>query len=64
MLKTTPAVFAVGTDYQIMVEVQREALMSVRIGENTYYDESNGIMNSLSPLPLDDQMSCACDKGP
>ena len=50
MLKTTPAVFAVGTDYQIMVEVQREALMSVRIGEKTYDDESNGIMNSLSPL--------------
>ena len=50
MLKTSPAVFAVGNQYQIMVEVQSESLMSVKIGEKTYYDESNGIMNSLSPL--------------
>ena len=50
MLKTAPAVFAVGNTYQIMVEVQNESLMSVKIGDKTYYDESNGIMNSLSPL--------------
>ncbi len=50
MLKSSPAVFAVGNNYQIMVEVQSEAFMSVKIGNKTYYDESNGIMNSLSPL--------------
>ncbi len=50
MLKTTPAVFAVGNEYQIMVEVEKEALMSVKVGEEIYYDESNGIMNSLSPI--------------
>lgn len=50
MLKTSPAVFAVGNDYQIMVEIQTESLMSVTVGEMTYYDESNGIMNSLNPL--------------
>lgn len=50
MLKTSPAVFAVGNNYQIMVELQNEALMSVKIGGKTYYDESNGIMNSLSPV--------------
>lgn len=50
MIKTAPAVFAVGTNYQIMVEVQSESLMSVIIGDKTYFDESNGIMNSLSPL--------------
>lgn len=50
MLKTCPAVFAVGNHYQIMVEVQSESLMSVKIGDKTYYDESNGIMNSLSPI--------------
>lgn len=33
MLKTSPAVFAVGTDYQIMVEVEKEALMYVNVGE-------------------------------
>jgi len=50
MLKTSPAVFAVGNHYQIIVEVQSESLMHVKIGSKTYYDESNGIMNSLSPL--------------
>ena len=36
MLKTSPAVFAVGNQYQIMVETTSECLMSVKIGENTY----------------------------
>lgn len=50
MLKTAPAVFAVGKNYQIMVEVECESLMSLKVGENIYYDETNGIMNSLSPI--------------
>lgn len=50
MLKTSPAVFAVGNDYQIMFEVNSNALISDRVGENTYYDESNGIMNTLSSM--------------
>jgi len=50
MLRTVPAVFAVGDCYQIMVEVRREALVSVRIGDQTYYDESNGIMNSRASI--------------
>ncbi len=50
MLKTAPAVFAVGNDYQIMVEVKNESLMSVKVGDKTYYDETNGIMNSLLPI--------------
>lgn len=50
MLKTTPAVFAVGNEYQIMVEVKHESLLWVRVGNETYYDASNGIMNSLSNL--------------
>ena len=50
MLKTTPAVFAVGNEYQIMVEVERESLFWVQVGSETYYDASNGIMNSLSNL--------------
>ncbi len=48
MLKTTPAVFAVSDEYQIMVEVKCEALFSVKVNGNVYYDETNGIMNSLS----------------
>ncbi len=50
MLKTAPTVFAVGNDYQIMFEVEKESLVSIRVGEETYFDESNGIMNSLSSM--------------
>lgn len=50
MLKTLPAVFAVDRSYQIMVQVKSEALMYVKIGDKTYYDDSNGIMNSLYPI--------------
>lgn len=50
MLKTSPAVFAVGNNYQIMVEVTKESLFSVKIGEDEYFDESNGIMNSLADI--------------
>lgn len=50
MLKTVPAVFAVGDCYQIMVEVRRDALVSVRVGDRIYYDEANGIMNSRASI--------------
>jgi len=50
MLKTTPAVFAVGDRYQIMVQVRGEAMVGIRIGDRIWYDASNGIMNSLSEL--------------
>lgn len=50
MIKNSPAVFAVGKTYQIMVEVQGEALVSVKIGKKTYYDEANGVMKSLLPV--------------
>ncbi len=50
MLKTAPAVFAVGREYQIMVPVTEPSLMWVRVGETCYYDESNGVMRSLSPI--------------
>ena len=47
MLKTTPAVFAVGKYYQIMVPVTEQSLFYVKVGDKTYYDEANGIMRSL-----------------
>lgn len=50
MLKTAPAVFAVGNDYQIMARVEKESLFWIKAGSKNYYDESNGIMNSLSEL--------------
>ena len=50
MLKTAPAVFAVENTYQIMVETERAVLFSVRVGNEEYFDESNGILRSLSDL--------------
>ncbi len=50
MIKTAPAVFAVGNDYQIMFEIEQPTLVSVKIGDEQYFDESNGIMNTLSSL--------------
>ncbi len=47
MLKTTPAVFAVGKNYQIMVPVTTNSLFWVEVGNKCFYDESNGIMRSL-----------------
>ena len=50
MLKTAPAVFAVEDTYQILVSVTAPSLFWVEIGEESYYDASNGIMRSLSDL--------------
>ncbi len=46
VLKTAPAVFSVGNEYQIMVPVREETLMSVKVGDKKYYDHSNGIIRS------------------
>ena len=42
-LKYNPTVCVVGEKYQIMVVTWCEALISVRVGEKTYYNHSNGI---------------------
>lgn len=46
MLLYSPAVFAVGENYQIIVPVDRESLFWVRVGDTDYYDESNGVMRT------------------
>lgn len=46
----TPAVFAVGRDYQILLPVEEQALFWVQVGEETYCDASNGVMNTLSRI--------------
>ena len=43
---TTPIVYAVGKDYQIMVPVTCETLMWVQVGKRKYYDDVNGILRS------------------
>lgn len=50
MLKTSPAVFAVGKNYQIMVPVTKPSLMWVKIGDKCYFDELNGIMRSITSV--------------
>ncbi len=47
MLKYTPAVFAVGHTYSIMVPVTEPSLFWVEVDGTCYYDEQNGIMRSL-----------------
>lgn len=43
---TTPIVYAVGKEYQIMVPVSRETVMWVEVGDRCFYDDSNGILRS------------------
>ena len=46
IFRTKPAVFAVGDTYQIMIPVTAQTLMWVKVNDECYYDESNGIMRS------------------
>lgn len=46
MFQMTPAVFVVGREYHIMLPVDREVTMWVKVGNKTYYDQSNGILRS------------------
>lgn len=50
VMKYAPAVFAVKQEYQIAVFVNAPTLMWVRVGEHTYYDDSNGILRSDTTL--------------
>lgn len=50
MLRSTPAVFAVGDHYQIMIPVKRKCLVWVKIGDATYYDATCGVMNGLTKV--------------
>ena len=50
VLKTNPAVFAVGDSYQITVPVDCETVMWVKVGDDCYYDDSNGILCSARSI--------------
>jgi hypothetical protein len=45
---TTPIVYAVNREYQIMVPVTCELVMWVEVGNQCFYDDSNGILRSSS----------------
>lgn len=46
ILKTEPAVFSVGSNYQIIVPVNCETLMWVKIADKLFYDHINGTLRS------------------
>lgn len=50
VLKCAPAVFAVGENYQIIVLVNSETVMWVKVGDKCFYDESNGILRSAKRI--------------
>ncbi len=50
VFKRTPAVFAVGNTYQIMIPVKKETLMHVKIGEHEFYDHVNGTLRSNTDI--------------
>ncbi len=41
-----PTVFAIGDKYNIFIPFSGEVLVSVRVGDKTYYDDCNGILRS------------------
>ena len=43
---TTPIVYAVRENYQIIVPVTCETVMWVKVGDRNFYDDSNGILRS------------------
>ena len=50
ILRCGPVVCAVGREYQIMVPVNCEALISVTVNGNEYYDHANGVRRSGCPV--------------
>lgn len=47
-----PTVYAVRNEYQITVSVTAETLMWVKVGDEEYYDDSNGILRSGRPTHI------------
>lgn len=50
MYKTIPAVFAVEDTYQIMVRTEEKSFVWVKIGDQCFYDHSNGILRSNTTI--------------
>ncbi len=50
ILKYSPTVFAVGNSYKIFVPVTESSVMWVRVGNENYYDHSNGVLRSATLL--------------
>lgn len=50
IIKNKPAIFAVGNAYSIFVQVTDDSVMWIRIGEECFYDHSNGVLRSASHI--------------
>lgn len=50
ILPTAPTVFAVEDTYQIMISIPYPCLVHIKIGNEEYFDDANGIMRSQSPV--------------
>ncbi len=48
MLRTDPAVFAVGKNYQIIATSKSQSFISIKVGDKIFVDHSNGILRSAS----------------
>lgn len=62
ILRTKPAVYAVGDKYQIMVPVNGSSLMWVEVGDKKYFDHSNGIIRSEVDLHKMEVPACELDE--
>ena len=45
-LACTPSVFVIGDSYEILLYADAPGLFSVRVGEETYYEENSGVLSS------------------
>lgn len=50
MLKTIPCVFAVQNEYQIIFAVENEEFAYIEIGDESFFDDANGVMKSVDPI--------------
>ena len=50
MLDFTPAVFAIGESYDIITYSAAESMIWIKVADELYYDDSNGIFRSLRPV--------------
>lgn len=50
ILESAPAVFAVGNDYSVFVRVAESSVMWLKIGDECFYDHSNGVMRSANTV--------------
>ena len=64
MLRERNSLHKIAFSHRLQLYQSQPCTQSRAVKGTTQRGNCCSSMNSLSPLPLDDQMSCACDKGP